>query len=73
MRPNLERFINILAIRSEFRICVFEPTLWEIGKWLDKILRETVGNFLGNTNARLFERDIFSSHRVSDVRNKSLS
>lgn len=61
MKPHMERLVSILAIRSEFRICVLEPTLREIGKWLDKILRGAVGNFLGNRNAGLFlrERDIY--------------
>lgn len=55
----MERLVNILAIRSEFRIFLLEPTFWEKGKWLDEILRETVGNFRGNTNAGLFLRDIY--------------
>lgn len=72
MKPHMERLVSTLAIRSEFRICFLEPTLWEKGKWLDKILREPVGNFLWNTNAGLFLREryiYFSSHWVSDVRN----
>ena len=53
MRPNLERLVNALAIGIEFRAGVLEPALWEKGKGLDKILRETVGNFLGNANTGL--------------------
>lgn len=65
MSPNLKRLVNALTIGSEFQVGFLEPALWEIGKGVDKILREPVGNFLGNANAGLFEKIIFSSHWVS--------
>ena len=49
----MEWLENALAIGIEFRAGFLEPALWEKGKGSDKILRETVCNFLGNANTGL--------------------